>query len=247
MVLPSISEALFQSTLPSRGVTPAGSRKNDKQRISTHAPLLWNNWKLNFNPRSPRGERQLDRLGVPFWVQFQSTLPSRGATRPFSGCGGVGIFQSTLPSRGATSIFCGLSEQIVISIHAPLAGSDHSDGPKATRPFYFNPRSPRGERHVTFAHNTVSTIFQSTLPSRGATSDGFVLFILILISIHAPLAGSDQIPVQYNLTGKISIHAPLAGSDLVNHNNLRVTVDFNPRTPRGERHLSVLEKRLFRI
>ena len=58
MVLPSISEALFQSTLPSRGVTPAGSRKNDKQRISTHAPLLWNNWKLNFNPRSPRGERR---------------------------------------------------------------------------------------------------------------------------------------------------------------------------------------------
>ena len=148
MVLPSISEALFQSTLPSRGVTPAGSRKNDKQRISTHAPLLWNNWKLNFNPRSPRGERQLDRLGVPFWVQFQSTLPSRGATRPFSGCGGVGIFQSTLPSRGATGC-------LLIST---LPEED------------FNPRSPRGERLDMLTRGASRDVFQSTLPSRGATS-----------------------------------------------------------------------------
>ena len=108
---------------------------------------------------------------------------------------------------------------------------------------------------------TSGAIFQSTLPSRGATSDGFVLFILILISIHAPLAGSDQIPVQYNLTGKISIHAPLAGSDIIRlHPPLPGVIsihaplagsdefscgchaydtDFNPRSPRGERRREI--------
>ena len=169
------------------------------------------------------------------------------------------LFQSTLPSRGATFWYTLVLSLKIISIHAPLAGSDSSppllhisppsisihsplagsDGVHLYLRFpcpHFNPRSPRGERQLRSNSMTSGAIFQSTLPSRGATSDGFVLFILILISIHAPLAGSDQIPVQYNLTGKISIHAPLAGSDLVNHNNLRVTVDFNPRSPRGERH-----------
>ena len=56
-----------------------------------------------------------------------------------------------------------------ISIHAPLAGSDHLDDPMVTRPFYFNPRSPRGERQINIISYISRTTFQSTLPSRGAT------------------------------------------------------------------------------
>ena len=56
--------------------------------------------------------------------------------------------------------------------------------------------------------------FLSTLPSRGATSASDTERRLIDISIHAPLAGSDDPP--YVLCSRRS--------------------DFYPRSPRGERH-----------
>ena len=82
----------------------------------------------------------------------------------------LGIFQSTLPARGAT-------------ISTLPRGSTARD---------FNPRSPRGERHVNAAHGIA----------------------YLNISIHAPREGSD-----HRILGKaaptliISIHAPREGSD----------------------------------
>ena len=125
---------------------------------------------MNFNPRSPRGERPFGKLHPLRQPGFQSTLPSRGATSaqklPFRGYRNFnprsprgerpGIqalsvfspqFQSTLPSRGATVDLLGLGGGALISIHAPLAGSD------SALPFR--------------AYALI--IFQSTLPSRGAT------------------------------------------------------------------------------
>ena len=57
----------------------------------------------------------------------------------------------------------------VISIHAPLTGSDHRLG--RTTP--------------------IRAGFQSTLPLRGATKDSQIGAYADLISIHAPLTGSD--------------------------------------------------------
>ena len=101
------------------------------------------------------------------------------------------LFQSTLPMRGAT-------RQVQTSGHLQ---------------FYFNPRSPCGERpgnpvwlsaamisiHAPHAGsdtsfsktNTFVGGFQSTLPMRGATSKTSGLCGLFAISIHAPHAGSD--------------------------------------------------------
>ena len=60
---------------------------------------------------------------------FQSTRPSRGATRPIEVSLILAlIFQSTRPSRGATD---GVEEEVKedeISIHAPLAGRDWCSG-----------------------------------------------------------------------------------------------------------------------
>ena len=81
-------------------------------------------------------------------------------------------FQSTLPSRGATvEIKVNVYDEM-ISIHAPLAGSDYNT------PLY-----------VRYG------LFQSTLPSRGATGPGGLQHSPLLISIHAPLAGSDSASV----------------------------------------------------
>ena len=56
--------------------------------------------------------------------KFQSTLPSRGATEKELDTVAKYVFQSTLPSRGATKVCLLDCVPQVISIHAPLAGSD---------------------------------------------------------------------------------------------------------------------------
>ena len=80
---------------------------------------------IDFNPRSPRGERQYKQFynsfqipisihapregsDPPMWYnthngrEFQSTLPARGATAGNFNDKRGSKFQSTLPARGAT-------------------------------------------------------------------------------------------------------------------------------------------------
>ena len=145
-----------------------------------------------------------------------------------------------------------------ISIHAPRGGSDPQSVLFRATPFYFNPRSPWGERleaaknycaYVNFNPRSPRRERQSTVPDyRGR----------FLISIHAPREGSDHlnhdedkeaVEFQSTLPAKratalasryadsrdISIHAPREGSDkrgaaLADHGN-----NFNPRSPWEER------------
>ena len=55
-------------------------------------------------------------------------------------------FQSTLPARGATDGEFVEIKGIPISIHAPREGSDLTEIVAVVLTYYFNPRSPRGER-----------------------------------------------------------------------------------------------------
>ena len=171
---------------------------------------------MDFNPRSPRGERRV-------------TLALLSAPR---------IFQSTLPARGATPLKGCPPTSLGISIHAPREGSDDGYLEVFGVAGDFNPRSPRGERRFQAVHGLAVHGFQSTLPARGATIDtafcrygGFnfnprsprgerlnsarTVLILCLISIHAPREGSDRPPGRLPTTGR----------------------NFNPRSPRGERRL----------
>ena len=110
--------------------------------------------------------------------------------------------------------------------------------------------------------SAVPSVFQSTLPARGATkssgsktahsrisihapregSDGCVPFLAHSqgISIHAPREGSDNAVVALLVGGNISIHAPREGSDGQVVQRLHLLADFNPRSPRGERLLFTL-------
>ena len=126
---------------------------------------------------------------------------------------------------------------------------------------YFNPRSPCGERPSSAdCVSSFHSLFQSTLPLRGATVLARDLPGRCGISIHAPLAGSDLEQGCLTLLLPISIHAPLAGSDAGceavsgarsrfqstlplrgatrQYFGLeRCDCDFNPRSPCGERRL----------
>ena len=126
--------------------------------------------------------------------------------------------------------------EMAISIHAPRTGSDA----------------------LTICPVCNAVIFQSTLPARGATRTRPQQSQAGGISIHAPRTGSDDtVPHKATKTSEfqstlpargatrdlsatcdrdsISIHAPRTGSD---QNNLLfnvVTINFNPRSPHGER------------
>ena len=56
-----------------------------------------------------------------------------------------------------------------------------------------------------------------------------------MISIHAPLTGSDQKASEDVVAQRISIHAPLTGSDHLEPEESAPTWNFNPRSPYGER------------
>ena len=147
----------FQSTLPARGATACGKRRNARMDY--------------FNPRSPHGERPPSSADICPACAFQSTLPARGATcgstvtveavlisihaprtgsdchRPaYEICGAISIHAPRTGSdvyRDFPTVYRG------ISIHAPRTGSDCSPRKTCALRHNFNPRSPHGERRVT--------------------------------------------------------------------------------------------------
>ena len=81
---------------------------------------------------------------------------------------------------------------IIISIHAPRVGSDCYHYYFGQLTYYFNPRSPCGERRTVYAPSSWH----------------------LIISIHAPRVGSDKLTgLIYDIEEYISIHAPRVGSD----------------------------------
>ena len=149
---------------------------------------------MDFNPRSPCGERPFCCPGLhSAHFTFQSTLPVWGATLgPVlrGDCDIISIhaprvgsdqttyrniiedelFQSTLPVWGATAQGFATRSDISISIHAPRVGSDTARSRKVWRTINFNPRSPCGERlYFPASAPWKRRVFQSTLPVWGAT------------------------------------------------------------------------------
>ena len=98
---------------------------------------------------------------------------------------------------------------MVVSTHAPLAGSDHS----------VSTPSPW------------DTSFQPTLPLRGATSENSSPTVLAIVSTHAPLAGSDTRQRGGHPLHQVSTHAPLAGSDLQQRAFEHPQYSFQPTLP----------------
>ncbi len=124
---------------------------------------------------------------------------------------------------------------------------------------YFNPRSPRGERQRINAEIFVTVIFQSTLPAWGATLALLQALFASIFQSTLPAWGATVLPYCYHYGYDISIHAPRVGSDATLFRmGMMITLfqstlpawgatrdpvcgfnavsDFNPRSPRGERH-----------
>ncbi len=189
----------FQSTLPVGGATPCGVLSRYMIPISIHAPRGGSDRltrdpeirRTDFNPRSPWGERHEPPTLSDGWIRISIHAP-RGGSDP-------------------APRFCACPCKI--SIHAPRGGSDLFPPQNSACAFYFNPRSPWGERPMFSSFVIRSRRFQSTLPVGGATG---------------PSGGAGG-------SGKISIHAPRGGSDQCVPRFGRDLRNFNPRSPWGER------------
>ena len=169
---------------------------------------------INFNPRSPDGERP-SRMIFPRLKRISIHAPRMGSDRERrTARTGSTHFNPRSPDGERRSSAC----------------SSESSSP------YFNPRSPDGERRVTLSRvigvsnfnprspdgerrsrliwvRSLPYSFQSTLPGWGATKRGRETRGVIEISIHAPRMGSDT------TTGR----------------RTSLPSYFNPRSPDGER------------
>ena len=234
---------IFQSTLPLRGATsrlcaswvskhnfnprsPYGERQGVPapeihRRISIHAPLTGSDSSFRkcdhtaalFQSTLPLRGATYSGHFVKVFLAFQSTLPLRGATGLVSSTSPPGPFQSTLPLRGATMAYEERVLPKIISIHAPLTGSDNGDRMERAILRHFNPRSPYGERPASRCPSLGHRQFQSTLPLRGATgSKRSPYTFLIYFNPRSPYGERPGLPC--------------------NHAFYRY---FNPRSPYGER------------
>ena len=169
----------FQSTLPVWGATIPPIIVALRAIISIHAPRVGSDPRAWCGCMHPRHiSIHAPRVGSDVFRKLHSVIPP--------------VFQSTLPVWGATQPIRQRPFALNISIHAPRVGSDHRKrGRGVCNPPHFNPRSPCGERLMTYYER------------------GFVYGI----SIHAPRVGSDQPENGGGNGSRISIHAPRVGSD----------------------------------
>ena len=167
------------------------------------------------------------------------------------------------PRTGSDTIAIARYDGNGISTHAPRTGSDvpravHRDAhaghfnprsPHGERRisfiyftfalYYFNPRSPHGERQNRRHHERRQRPFQPTLPARGATLFGSLRsphssgFQPTLPARGATLLGGEPVRTHHYFNPR-SPHGERLTCDL----NVGLAGNFNPRSPHGERRPS---------
>ena len=235
----------FQSTLPARGATFKGALAGIGSGISIHAPRTGSDGRLggsphrgvDFNPRSPHGERQVKARAVNQSKDISIHAPRTGSDA-ITICGWefTGDFNPRSPH----------GERLTWGAKK-YASEDN-----------FNPRSPHGERQTGSSRSREAAKFQSTLPARGATArsrqkEGKKIFqstlpargatirgnfqkLARLISIHAPRTGSDERIYQHlTFTHGFQSTLPARGATSSTFADLLGSAHFNPRSPHGER------------
>ncbi len=173
-----IGKYIFQSTLPVRGATaiiliPVGTEE--------------------FQSTLPVRGATIQQFPANAARKFQSTLPVRGATiTRFQNISNPIKFQSTLPVRGATKSIMEIATLASISIHAPRAGSDPRAAKKRPLRGRFQSTLPvRGATAAAGWNCAVEADFNPRSPCGERRTTGEEAVIPMLISIHAPRAGSD--------------------------------------------------------
>ena len=145
--------------------------------------------------------------------KFQSTPPSREATYGINSHRSQETFQSTPPSREATGCVVHKRPLRVVSIHAPLTGGDTQQIAACSATLRVSIHAPLTGGDTEHARARRGIGFQSTPPSREATSRDAPVVVS---------AAFQSTPPSREATGAIFIQPPRNAS-------------FNPRPPHGRR------------
>ena len=169
---------------------------------------------MDFNPRSPHGERR-----------WHSTTKSRGL-----------LFQSTLPARGATSL-CALAVivRLVISIHAPRTGSDRWAAYSTAGRTYFNPRSPHGERLIFLHSRNVNNHFNPRSPHGERLRRNQYLQAPPYFNPRSPHGERLMLPIPDTQSTHFNPRSPHGERPETDKSIQMGLAHFNPRSPHGER------------
>ena len=149
---------------------------------------------MNFNPRSPHGERLIHCGIQSAFGRFQSTLPARGATFPRrSASCGMGYFNPRSPHGERHVRRCRLAVPAYFNPRSPHGERPFARIASRGRYLDFNPRSPHGERRLRFrmSHH-LSYHFNPRSPHGERRAEAGYQLVLRNISIHAPRTGSDE-------------------------------------------------------
>ena len=169
---------------------------------------------------------------------FQSTPPSREATRYRVSSFADKMFQSTPPSREATVVKFVWSNFGTVSIHAPLTGGDTRRLPVIDIERQFQSTPPSREATTRWhGQLRLHREFQSTPPSREATVDRWPPPGRAHVSIHAPLTGGDFTSIFFAKNPNEFQSTPPSREATVTPTRTSQTFfSFNPRPPHGRRH-----------
>ena len=168
----------------------------------------------DFNPRSPHGERRADNRRREEGKEISIHAPRTGSDK---GGGKLividGGFQSTLPARGATQA-CQRGIMRLVKFQSTLPARGATDVSELTGG---------------------SLTFQSTLPARGATDALTGNIIRERFQSTLPARGATKGYIFSGWQGKFQSTLPARGATSPIASQMLLKLDFNPRSPHGER------------
>ena len=206
-------------------------------RRATGLPIAVPAGYRNFNPRPPRGERQIWQRSASASIRFQSTPSARRATVLYS-VDGID-YKISIHALREESDYENACCYLYLSYFNPRPprGERRTATSGGSGPFRdFNPRPPRGERPAAQENIMYLVIFQSTPSARRATVALWPLIPRMRISIHALREESDKCRLPWRCPVPLFQSTPSArrATDTMPFINPTMPY-FNPRPPRGER------------
>ena len=149
---------------------------------------------------------------------------------------GCRLFQSTFPIWGTTFPLTRVTDDALVSIHAPHTGSDLAFDVSLYQSYKFQSTLPVwGATRSSSSPCLRRSGFSPRPPHVGSNEEAARPRRRVHVSTHAPHVGSDCAFHLLYYRDTVSTHAPHVGSDSRCWDIRQQAPRFNPRSPCGER------------
>ena len=139
-------------------------------------------------------------------------------------------FQSTLPMKGATARGRFVHRRPRVSIHAPNEGSDPSPSPFEYKWRGVSIHAPNEGSDGVRCRLVEKSVFQSTLPMKGATIDRAILAAALLFQSTLPMKGATKSVGDMAEIQTFQSTLPMKGATQSQRHFSHSNIGFNPRS-----------------